>query len=73
MEEDRDPMQYHRAFVRMYGEKAVDAASAAISGEAPFYGLQAVDLDLKAFPAHQALLGAYEKLQTAKRQYWSKN
>jgi ribosomal protein S12 methylthiotransferase accessory factor len=73
MEEDRDPMQYHRAFVRMYGEEAVDAASAAISGEAPFYGLQAVDLDLKAFPAHQALLAAYEKLQTAKRQYWSKN
>ncbi|MDI9279181.1 30S ribosomal protein S12 methylthiotransferase accessory factor YcaO [Pantoea sp. EABMAA-21] len=72
MEEERDPLQYHRAFVRMYGENAVDAASAAISGEAPFYGLQAVDLDLKAFPAHQALLAAYEKLQAAKRNYWSK-
>ncbi|NIG22014.1 30S ribosomal protein S12 methylthiotransferase accessory protein YcaO [Pantoea sp. Al-1710] len=72
MEEERDPLQYHRAFVRMYGEDAVDAASAAISGEAPFYGLQAVDLDLKAFPAHQALLAAYEKLQAAKRNYWSK-
>ena len=72
MEEERDPLQYHRAFVRMYGEAAVDAASAAVSGEAPFYGLQAVDLDLKAFPAHQALLAAYEKLQAAKRNYWSK-
>jgi ribosomal protein S12 methylthiotransferase accessory factor len=72
MEDERDPLQYHRAFVRMYGEAAVDAASAAISGEAPFYGLQAVDLDLKAFPAHQALLAAYEKLQAAKRNYWSK-
>ncbi len=72
MEEERDPLQYHRAFVRMYGEAAVDAASAAISGEAPFYGLQAVDLDLKAFTAHQALLAAYEKLQAAKRNYWSK-
>jgi len=71
MEEDRDPVQYHRAFVRMYGEEAVDAASAAISGEAPFYGLQAVDSDLNAFPAHQALLAAYEKLQVAKRRYWS--
>ncbi|MCE0488621.1 YcaO-like family protein [Pantoea sp. Mb-10] len=71
MEEDRDPIQYHRAFVRMYGEEAVDAASAAISGEAPFYGLQAVDSDLNAFPAHQALLAAYEKLQVAKRRYWS--
>jgi ribosomal protein S12 methylthiotransferase accessory factor len=71
MEEERDPLQYHRAFVRMYGQSAVEAASAAISGEAPFYGLQAVDLDLKAFPAHQSLLAAYEKLQTAKRRYWS--
>ncbi|EJL90613.1 30S ribosomal protein S12 methylthiotransferase accessory factor YcaO [Pantoea sp. GM01] len=71
MEEERDPLQYHRAFTRMYGEAAVDAASAAISGEAPFYGLQAVDLDLKAFPAHQSLLAAYEKLQAAKRRYWS--
>lgn len=71
MEEERDPLQYHRAFVRMYGQAAVEAASAAISGEAPFYGLQAVDLDLKAFPAHQSLLAAYEKLQTAKRRYWS--
>jgi ribosomal protein S12 methylthiotransferase accessory factor len=71
MEEDRDPLQYHRAFIRMYGEPAVDAASAAISGEAPFYGLQAVDLDLKAFSAHQSLLAAYEKLQAAKRRYWS--
>lgn len=70
LEEERDPVQYHRAFIRMYGEAAVDAASAAISGEAPFFGLQAVDLDLKAFPAHQALLAAYEKLQAAKRRYW---
>lgn len=73
MEEDRDPVQYHRAFVRMYGEEAVDAASAAMSGEAPFYGLQAVDSDLNAFPAHQALLAAYEKLQAAKRRYWLAN
>jgi ribosomal protein S12 methylthiotransferase accessory factor len=71
MEEERDPLQYHRAFTRMYGETALEAASAALSGEAPFYGLQAVDLDLKAFPAHQSLLAAYEKLQAAKRRYWS--
>ncbi|WP_034913797.1 30S ribosomal protein S12 methylthiotransferase accessory factor YcaO [Erwinia sp. 9145] len=69
-EEDRDPLQYHTAFVRMYGQDAVDAASAALSGEAPFYGLQAVDAQLAAFPAHQSLLAAYEKLQQAKRQNW---
>ncbi|MDU4094460.1 MAG: YcaO-like family protein, partial [Pantoea sp.] len=69
-EEERDPTQYYHAFVRMYGAEAVEAASAAINGEAPFYGLQPVDLELKAFPAHQALLAAYEKLQQAKRNYW---
>ena len=72
MEDERDPLQYHHAFTRMYGADTLEAASAAISGEAPFYGLQAVDDDLKAFPAHQALLQAYEKLQAAKRRYWKK-
>ncbi|WP_428945728.1 30S ribosomal protein S12 methylthiotransferase accessory factor YcaO [Pantoea sp. FN060301] len=69
-EEKRDPMQYHTAFVRMYGQQAVEAASAAISGETPFFGLQAVDDELMAFPAHQSLLAAYEKLQQAKRTNW---
>ena len=69
-EEERQPLQYLNAFVRMYGAEAVESASAALSGEAPFYGLQAVDADLKAFPAHQALLAAYEKLQRAKAAFW---
>lgn len=38
-EEDRQPLQYLNAFVRMYGADAVEAASAAMSGEAAFYGL----------------------------------
>ncbi|CDL23507.1 hypothetical protein [Klebsiella pneumoniae IS53] len=56
----------------MYGADAVEAASAALSGEAPFYGLQAVDSDLQAFPAHQSLLKAYEKLQRAKAAFLGK-
>ncbi|WP_345831268.1 30S ribosomal protein S12 methylthiotransferase accessory factor YcaO [Erwinia sp. HDF1-3R] len=72
-EDERDPLQYHTAFVRMYGQDAVEAASAAMSGEAPFYGLQSVDEDLLAFPAHQSLLAAYEKLQRAKRTWWQQN
>ncbi|AGP43871.1 Ribosomal protein S12 methylthiotransferase accessory factor YcaO [Serratia plymuthica] len=70
-EPDRDPAQYYGAFVKMYGQEAVDAASAAISGEERFNGLFAVDSDLKALPAHQALLAAYEKLQNAKRRHWA--
>jgi ribosomal protein S12 methylthiotransferase accessory factor len=34
--------------------------------------LQTVDNDLQAFPAHQSLLKAYEKLQRAKAAHWSK-
>ncbi|GAA3902631.1 30S ribosomal protein S12 methylthiotransferase accessory protein YcaO [Gibbsiella dentisursi] len=71
MEDERDSAQYYHAFVKMYGQEAVEAASAAISGEACFYGLFAVDSDLQALPAHQALLAAYEKLQQAKRRYWA--
>jgi ribosomal protein S12 methylthiotransferase accessory factor len=71
-EEDRQPLQYLNAFVRMYGADAVEAASAAISGEAAFYGLQPVDSDLHAFAAHQSLLKAYEKLQRAKAAFWAK-
>ncbi|MBS0847796.1 30S ribosomal protein S12 methylthiotransferase accessory factor YcaO [Citrobacter sp. JGM124] len=73
LEEEREPLQYHHAFSRMYGAGALEAASAAISGEEPFYGLQPVDSTLLAFPAHQALLNAYEKLQRAKARYWKKN
>ncbi len=72
MEEERDPAQYYQAFSRMYGSETLEAASAVIAGEERFYGLPAVDDDLKALPAHQALLQAYQKLQAAKRRYWAK-
>lgn len=72
-EESREPLQYHHAFTRMYGAETLEAASAAISGEEPFYGLQPVDSELHAFPAHHALLRAYEKLQRAKARYWKQN
>ena len=71
-EEEREPLQYLNAFIRMYGANAVEAASAALSGEAAFYGLQPVDSDLHAFASHQSLLKAYEKLQRAKSSFWSK-
>ena len=50
-EPEREAAQYYTAFVKMYGQEAVDAASAAISGEERFNGLFAVDADLKALPA----------------------
>jgi ribosomal protein S12 methylthiotransferase accessory factor len=72
LEPEREASQYYTAFVKMYGQEGVDRASAAISGEERFHGLFAVDPELKALPAHQGLLAAYEKLQAAKRRHWSK-
>jgi len=72
LENEREPAQYYSAFVKMYGQEAVERASAAISGEERFHDLFAVDSELKALPAHQALLGAYQKLQAAKRRHWAK-
>ena len=36
----------------------------------PFYNLPASDETLENFKEHQALLGAYAKLQKAKRENW---
>lgn len=72
-EPDRQPIEYHNAFIRMYGSDIVQAASAAISGESVFYDLCCVDSNLTCFPAHQTLLQAYEKLQQAKKRHWNKS
>ncbi|MBF6635666.1 YcaO-like family protein [Rouxiella silvae] len=72
LEPEREASQYYNAFVKMYGQEAVERASAAISGEERFHSLFVVDPELNALPAHQGLLAAYEKLQVAKRRFWSK-
>ncbi|MGL6002313.1 MAG: 30S ribosomal protein S12 methylthiotransferase accessory factor YcaO [Plesiomonas sp.] len=71
LDEDRHPEQYRHAFERMYGTQTVSEAWAAVQCEQRFFGLIASDSDLNEFPAHQALLHAYQKLQNAKRTYWS--
>lgn len=69
-EPDRDAEQYLPAFARMYGQETLDAALNALNGKNCFFGLCASDNNLTAFPAHQALLAAYEKLQKAKAHFW---
>lgn len=58
------------AFARMYGQETLNAALDALNGKNCFFGLCASDNNLTAFPAHQALLAAYEKLQKAKAHFW---
>ena len=68
LDENREPTQYRAVFEKMYGKDAVKQAWAAVSeGGNPFYNLPASDEHLENFKEHQALLGAYEKLQKAKR------
>lgn len=71
LDENRDPAQYRSVFEKMYGKDAVKQAWAAVSeGGNPFYNLPASDEHLENFKEHQALLGAYGKLQKAKRENW---
>ena len=69
-EPERDTEQYLPAFARMYGQETLNAALDALNGKNCFFGLRASDNNLTAFPAHQALLAAYEKLQKAKSHFW---
>ena len=71
LDENRDPTQYRSVFEKMYGKDAVKQAWGAVSeGGSPFYNLPASDENLENFKEHQALLGAYGKLQKAKRENW---
>lgn len=70
LDESRTPIQYRNVFEKMYGETAADFAWNAVQGGNPFYDLLADDEHLNKFQAHQKLLKAYEKLQTAKRENW---
>ena len=55
----------------MYGKEDVQQAWAAVAEKGnPFYNLPASDETLENFKEHQALLGAYAKLQKAKRENW---
>lgn len=68
LDQNREPAQYRAVFEKMYGKDAVKQAWAAVSeGGNPFYNLPASDENLENFKEHQALLGAYGKLQKAKR------
>lgn len=68
LDQNREPAQYRSVFEKMYGKDAVKQAWAAVSeGGNPFYNLPASDENLENFNEHQALLGAYGKLQKAKR------
>ena len=71
LDNTRDPQQYRTVFERMYGKEAVQQAWAAVAEKGnPFYNLPASDEMLENFKEHQALLGAYAKLQKAKRKNW---
>ncbi|HHF3476942.1 TPA: 30S ribosomal protein S12 methylthiotransferase accessory factor YcaO [Haemophilus influenzae] len=71
LDQNREPAQYRAVFEKMYGKDAVKQAWAAVAESGnPFYNLPASDENLKNFKEHQSLLGAYGKLQKAKKENW---
>ena len=68
----RDPQQYRSVFERMYRQRSRSTSLGCGGGKrvTPFYNLPASDETLENFKEHQALLGAYAKLQKAKRENW---
>lgn len=56
---------YQIAFNKMYGEECVNEMWQYVTGKKRFFGLFDVDENLTQFPAHQQLLGVYNKLHQA--------
>jgi ribosomal protein S12 methylthiotransferase accessory factor len=73
LDETRDPAQYQDILAKMYGSQTVDTVNAVIAGKVRFFGLFSISDDLQELPAHQQLLAAYQKLQSAKQQFWAKH
>lgn len=71
IDEERAPNDYLSIFNRMYGSDTVKTVWDIIQGDGnPFYDILADNTELKLFKAHQKLLNAYEKLQSAKAKYF---
>jgi ribosomal protein S12 methylthiotransferase accessory factor len=56
---------------RMYGKALVEKAQSLIKGFVKFDGLHESDLDLSGFEMHQKLITSYQKLQEAKKIWFS--
>lgn len=66
LDEEREPEQYKDIFAKMYGNQTALFAWNAIKGQNPFYNWEASDEHLVNLKAHQKLIEAYQKVQTAK-------
>lgn len=72
LDANREPSQYRAAFSSLYTPATTDQVWQQVAGSQRFYGLTVADESLADFPAHQALLAVYEKLQHAKR-HWAQS
>lgn len=57
--------------MKMYGEKLIDVVTKSVSGEILFYGLAETDMKLSGVDKHLRFIESYEKLQKAKREFFS--
>jgi len=69
IDEDKNRSEYLEGLTMLYGDDCIQNAMALIDGEKQYDGLHHAGLALKGLQRHQSLLTAYEKLQTAKKQF----
>jgi ribosomal protein S12 methylthiotransferase accessory factor len=71
LNEELELADYLPNLTRMYGQKVMDAVVGSVSGEVKFYNIPATSTKLEGIDKHQKFLESYQKLQKAKRTYFS--
>lgn len=68
LDDKRTEDLYLEGLENLYGRPNIESCMALIEGKKAYDGLFDAGMNLEGFQTHQSLLGAYEKLQKAKRQ-----
>ena len=70
--EKKDLAEYKPSLVQMYGKVCVHESEKVVEGKLKFHGLHATSIALEGFTKHLTLLKGYEKVQKAKRDFYTK-
>ena len=72
LDEDLEVADYAPNMIRMFGKETFDNALGTVTGEIRFFGLTKTNSDLLGLDKHLKLIESYQKLQSAKRKFYSK-
>ena len=71
LDEELNIENFREVLEKMYGKDCLETGEKSISGEIKFYGLEPTNMNLKNLNKHQRLIESYEKLQKAKRNFYT--